>query len=142
PRRRSLARRSAPRRLLGDRSRPPAPPRRGACAAGLRGPPGSRGSAARCGAARGRLAGRLLAPPSDGALQSVVQIDARLEAEAFLRAGRVEAAPRLPVGLGSIPDDLTAVADDPLQLRDQLADRDLAAGAEVDRLGIVVLLRG
>src|ERR1700694_3237635 len=49
-----------------------------------------------------------------------------------------EAPPRLAVGLGRVPHDVTSVPDETPKRLDELLDRDLVARAEVDRIGPVV----
>ncbi len=67
---------------------------------------------------------------------------ASLEPEELTRACRVEAARGWPFGIDVSPFELAVEAR---QLGDQLgelADRDLGAGAEVDRIGAVVAIGG
>ncbi len=61
---------------------------------------------------------------------------------ALARPTRVERAARLAVGLRGVPADLALEAGQADDQLDQLADRDLAPDAEVDRLGAVVALGG
>ena len=71
----------------------------------------------------------------DRPFEALAQAGARAKAKLVLGAGGVQPAARLAVGLGGVPDDLAGEAD---ELRDQLGqarDRDLLAGAEVDRIG-------
>src|SRR5437868_3838001 len=80
---------------------------------------------------------RLLAVPGDGSLQALAERRVRLEAEELLRARRVECPARLAVRHRLVPGDLPREAG---ELRDQVgevADRDLLARADVDRLGTV-----
>src|SRR5690606_9948302 len=62
------------------------------------------------------------------------------ETEAFEGTVRIQGAPGLAVGLGRVPDDppgITSVAGDG---RQQILDADFVAGAEVDRITVVVAL--
>jgi nitroimidazol reductase NimA-like FMN-containing flavoprotein (pyridoxamine 5'-phosphate oxidase superfamily) len=85
--------------------------------------------------------------PSDGAVprdrpaQPLAEVGARAEAEGQLGTLGVHGAARLAVGLAGIPDDLAREAGLARDLLRQLADPDLAARAEVHRLGRVVALR-
>src|SRR3990172_11538838 len=72
--------------------------------------------------------------PSDRASQAILERRVRQEAEALPSPGGVQCPAWLAVGFGGVPADL---ALEPAQARDrldQLADGDLVADAEVDRL--------
>src|SRR5207245_336819 len=83
-----------------------------------------------------------LAPPGDGAGEALLEADAGLEAEALPRPPHVETAPRLPVRLARVEREAPAVAHQPADELRQVADADLAAEAEVHRVGAVVALGG
>src|ERR1700760_3492238 len=80
--------------------------------------------------------------PVDGARQAFFHRRPGAEAEFVGRAGYVELAPGLTVGLRRIPDDLAAEPDPGGDCPCQIADGDLLAGTEIHRLPLVVLLRG
>src|SRR5687767_8214199 len=76
--------------------------------------------------------------PLDRLRQALFERRFAAEAEPVAGAGDVEAAAGLAVGLRRVPDDR---AFEPRALGDEMREvlhRDLAAGAEVDRLGAVV----
>src|ERR1043165_3238312 len=80
--------------------------------------------------------------PVDGSLEPFFKSDLGLEAYDLLGLLGIEAAPRLAVGLGRIPLD---AALEPGELHDQLdqvLDRDFHVGAEVERIGVILALRG
>ena len=74
--------------------------------------------------------------------QAFLEGHIRLEAELLARAVNVELASRLAVGLGRVPNDLAFESGELRDQRHQVADGDLAARAEVHRLGLVVALGG
>src|SRR6187397_1144947 len=80
--------------------------------------------------------------PGDGALEPVPQRRRRLPAEEVARAACVEAAARLPVRHRAVPGDAACEARDVGDELGEVADRDLVAGAKVDRLAAVVALGG
>src|SRR5262249_14523317 len=86
----------------------------------------------------GGRAGRAI--PGHPALASAAAGYARAEAEELLGPTRVETAPRLAVGLRSVPADVPGEARVLGDECGELRDRDLVAGPEVHRVGIVVAL--
>src|ERR1700722_13890338 len=84
----------------------------------------------------------ILAVPGDGAGEAVSQLGAGFEAEELAGTRHVELAARLAVRHRRVPGDLAAETGQLGDQRGQVADRDLAARAEVDRLGAVIALRG
>src|SRR5581483_12456442 len=78
------------------------------------------------------------AVPGDRPRDSLAKRRLRAEAEQPLGARDVEAAAGLPVGSGGVPQELALVAGGLGDQRGEVADRDLLAGAEVDRFGAVV----
>src|SRR6187402_983663 len=80
------------------------------------------------------------AVPRDGPLETLAQRRLRLEPEELPRAGGVDAPPRLTVRLGPVPPDVTGESGDIRYERGQIADRDLARGADVRRVRAAVAL--
>src|ERR1044071_6203339 len=78
--------------------------------------------------------------PRDGAFDAVGERGLRLEAEPLARAADVELPARLAVGLRRIPRETAGESGRLGDHRGELADRDLVAGAEVDRVARVVAL--
>ena len=83
----------------------------------------------------------MLPEPGDGLGDAGTQIMGRLEAEKLFGPRHIQAAARLAVGLGGIPNDLAGKADLFGDDLGQIADSDLLAGSEVDRQVAVVALR-
>ena len=105
--------------------------------------PSGRGGCSTCSGSSERGHGRHLgAVPGDRALDALAELCAAAEAEELLGPLDVEPAPRLAVRLRVVPDDLAGVAGRLGDHGRELADRDLVAGAEVDRVRTVVVLRG
>src|SRR5438132_1392125 len=86
---------------------------------------------------RGQLAAVLLVP-LDGAPQPILEPGASHEPERLPGTNGVEGASRLPVGQGAVPQDGSIKAGQAHDQLDELPNRDLAADAEVDRIGPVV----
>ena len=80
--------------------------------------------------------------PVEGAAQAVVEVGDGLEAELLLGPAGVDAPAGLPVGLGGVPAHLALEADQVADDGDQLADGQLAVGAQVGGLASVVVLGG
>src|SRR5579872_1946097 len=74
--------------------------------------------------------------------ESVPQPRRRLEAELSFGAGRVQAPPRLPVGLRRIPAKFAGKAAQIANHLGQLSDGGFLPGADVDRLRFVVTFGG
>src|SRR5436190_14445989 len=119
---------------------PPTPP----ATRGEPPPARSPAAAARSCSAPSRLRGGdradVVAVPHNRLLEPVAQRRARLEAEQLTRAGRVHAPAWLAVRHRRVPGDLALEADDLRHELREVADRDLLAGTEVDRLRAVVTL--
>src|SRR6266508_6700523 len=78
--------------------------------------------------------------PGDGPLQALLKRSASDEAEQLMGTGRVKCPSGLAVRFGGIPADLAAKAAHCTDQMGEVADRDLAAGTEVDGQGTVVSL--
>ena len=81
-----------------------------------------------------------LLPPFDGGPQAGKKFSLGSEAERNGRPFYIETASRLSVWLCPIPRNASLVANQILQRLNELPDRYLASGTQVDRIRIVVLL--
>ena len=70
--------------------------------------------------------------------QTGVEISQRLEAEIGFGAGGIQATSWLAVGFGWVPADLAGEARQLYDLFNQILDRDLKAGTDIDRLVAIV----
>src|SRR5205814_5355210 len=78
------------------------------------------------------------AVPLDRFLEAGSEIGLGAEPELFLGPGHIEAATRLPVRPGIVPNHAPSEARELCDQFDQLSDRDLHAGTEVHRLWTVI----